>query len=112
VRQQKNARQLKHPPGIRPCIEVREDYSLRPVGTCGSKAITSSSRLAAALIILGGGRCIEAMRTHGLSKSFVVTNLMKVVDAINSCPQLAITCDVSAAACSRLAAEFNGGYQN
>jgi hypothetical protein len=71
---------------IRPCIEVSEDHSLRPFGTCGSKAITSSSLLAAALIILGGGRCIEAMRTHGLSKSFVVTNLMKVVDGCNQLP--------------------------
>jgi hypothetical protein len=35
-----------------------------------SGPITSHSRLGAALIILAGGRRIEAMRTHGISSTF------------------------------------------
>ena len=53
------------------------------------------SRIGAALIMLGGGRRTEAMRTHGLSKTFVYDNFHKVVDAINSCPQLEIKSDNS-----------------
>ena len=36
--------------------------------------------------MLSGGRKVEAMRTHGLSKSFVYDNLLTVCKAINNCP--------------------------
>ena len=60
-----------------------------------SGAITTNSRLGAALIILAGGRRIESMRTHGLSQAFVYENLRKVVRAINNHPKLEIVCDTS-----------------
>jgi hypothetical protein len=35
---------------------------------CRSDMITVGSRIAAALIMLAGGRYVEVMRTHGMSK--------------------------------------------
>jgi hypothetical protein len=61
----------------------------------GSAPVSTASRLGAALIILSGGRALEAMRTHGLSKSFVYENLESVVTAIIDCPNLAVICDNS-----------------
>ena len=53
-----------------------------------SAPITSDSRLGMALIILGGGRVTEAMRTHGVSKSSAYGILHEVVDAISNCKAL------------------------
>ena len=62
---------------------------LRQCGTeCDS--ISTESRLAAALILLAGGRDIECMRAHWLSNTFVNQNFHRVVDVIISCPDLAI----------------------
>lgn len=60
---------------------------------CESEAITVASRLGAALIMLGGGRKLEAMRTHGISKAQAFKNLHRVVAAINSCSALDINFD-------------------
>ena len=60
-----------------------------------SGLITNHSRLGCALIILAGGRRIEAMKTHGVSQSFTYSNLRSVVRAINSNPNLKIKCDTS-----------------
>ena len=46
-------------------------------GGLASDTITPASRLGSALIILGGGRRIESMRTHGISKHFVTIIFMK-----------------------------------
>lgn len=72
----------------------------------GSGPISTASRLGAALIILSGGRVVEAMRTHGISKSFVYKNLESVVDAINACPNLAIICDNSPLGLAERARQF------
>jgi hypothetical protein len=40
--------------------------------------------------MLGGGRGIEAMRTHGLSMSTTYDNFNRVIKAINSHPALSI----------------------
>jgi hypothetical protein len=74
---------------------------------CGSDAISTSSRIGAALIMLAGGRYVEAMRTHGLAKSTAFSNLHAVVAAINSCPQLAITYDTERFAVQKMADDFN-----
>jgi len=58
----------------------------------GSGDIGTDSRLGAALIMLAGGRFMEAMRTHGLSRTFVDTNLLHVCEIINSHPGLKIEC--------------------
>ena len=36
---------------------------------CNTESITTESRLACFLIVLGGGRVVEAMRTHGVSRT-------------------------------------------
>jgi len=73
---------------------------------CKSAEITAASRLGAALIMLGGGRQMEAMRTHGISKSQAFTNLHKVVEAINSCSALDIIFDKSEENLVELASGF------
>ena len=72
-----------------------------------SGPITSHSRLGAALIILAGGRRIEAMRTHGVSSTFTYSNLRNVVRAINGNPQLKINFDRSDLGLKSSAANFN-----
>ena len=57
-----------------------------------SKLISIESRIAVCLILLGGGRYIEAMRTHGIARFTVYYVFHQVVEAINSHPQLAIEC--------------------
>ena len=71
-----------------------------------SGLITNHSRLGCALIILAGGRRIEAMRTHGVSQSFTYYNLRSVVRAINSNPNLKIKCDTSSEALRTRASNF------
>lgn len=58
----------------------------------GSGEIYPESRLGAALIILSGGRIMESMRTHGMARTTVYNNFLRVVKAINDCPQLKIDC--------------------
>lgn len=50
---------------------------------CNSDISTTERRVAAALLVLAGGRSIEAMRTHGLGWTTVYNNLHEVVRAIN-----------------------------
>ena len=76
-------------------IQRDDRYSAIAMGTSGSAVITTASRLGAALIMLGGGRRIEAMRTHGLSMSTTYDNFDRVIKAINSHPALSIDCDMS-----------------
>ena len=83
----------------------------RAMAKCKSDEITTCSRLGAALIILVGGRNIEAMRTHGLSKSVVYTNLHEVAKAINTHPSLEIKYDSSIAALEKRAKEFKNRGQ-
>lgn len=49
----------------------------------GSKPVSVMSRIGASLIILAGGRYVEAMRTHGLARSCVYENVYDVCLAIN-----------------------------
>jgi hypothetical protein len=73
---------------------------------CQSDPISVESRIGAALIMLAGGRYVESMRTHGLAKSTVYSNLHDVVAAINSCPQLEIRYDVKSDKVSEMAEGF------
>jgi hypothetical protein len=76
-------------------LSVNDEMASRSMSSSRSNPITSSSRLGAALIMLGGGRRIEAMRTHGISQAFAYKNLHDVVTAINTHPALEIICDNS-----------------
>ena len=76
------------------------------IATVKSAPISTNSRLGAALIIMSGGRHIESMRTHGISKAFSYSNLKRVVRAINSHPSLVIEFDSSPASLAQYAAEF------
>jgi len=53
----------------------------------GSQEITIQSRICIALIFLGGGRVVEAMRTHGVVESTTYSIYKDVLQAINNCPQ-------------------------
>lgn len=87
-------------------IQRDDRFSSIAMGTSGSAPITTASRLGAALIMLGGGRRLEAMRTHGLSMSTTYDNFDRVIKAINSHPALSIDCDMSNDGCRARAAGF------
>jgi DDE superfamily endonuclease len=89
---------------IEPDLDV--NASMAKIST-KSAPITIHSRLGAALIILAGGRRMEAMRTHGVSQSFTYANLRSVVRAINKNPNLKIGCDSSMSGLRTAAANFN-----
>jgi hypothetical protein len=80
---------------LEPQMITNQGMASRAMSTSGSKPISLQSRVASALIILGGGRVLEAMRTHGLAKTTVISNFRTVVRAINSCDALRISCDNS-----------------
>ncbi|KAJ1430045.1 hypothetical protein B484DRAFT_396117 [Ochromonadaceae sp. CCMP2298] len=88
-------------------LGVNEEMAARAMNVCGSAPISTASRLGAALIMLGGGRRIEAMRTHGISQAQAYTNLHRVVAAINQHPSLAIKCDNSLDALQQRGDGFN-----
>jgi DDE superfamily endonuclease len=87
-------------------LERDEKFSDLSRSRSGSANITTASRLGAALIMLGGGRRIEAMRTHGLSMPTVYDNFHRVIDAINSHPALDIVCDNSISELQRRSLQF------
>jgi hypothetical protein len=91
---------------LKPFLENDQRYYNISMSKCGSKPITTESRVGAALILLAGGRTMEAIRVHGLSESFVYANLHRVVEAINRCPQLNIVCDNSEDGLKKRANEF------
>jgi hypothetical protein len=80
---------------LMPSLSVNEVLASNAMGTSGSGPISEASRLGAALIMLGGGRRIEAMRTHGVSSSFAYHNLHRVCKAIVNCKELIIEYDIS-----------------
>lgn len=55
-----------------------------------SSAIGVDSIVGQALIRLAGGRCIESMRTHGVSETTAYRSLQRFVDAVNTCDLLAM----------------------
>ena len=67
-------------------LTVNNEMAARAMSNTKSDPISPSSRLGATLIMLGGGRRIEAMRTHGLSQPFAYQNFKRVVKAINRHP--------------------------
>lgn len=73
-------------------LNMNEEFARRAVP---SAPISVASRVGSALILLGGGRITEAMRTHGIAMSTAYDNLARVVRAINLHPALAISCDNS-----------------
>ena len=72
----------------------------------GSTPISTASRLGTALIMLAGGRRMEAMRTHGISESQAYKNLHDVVTAINKHPNLAIDSGPNSGLLAERAADF------
>lgn len=76
---------------LEPALNGDTEMARRANSGCLSAPISSQSRLGVALIMLGGGRKTEAMRTHGVAESTVYDILHKVVHAINTNPALAIT---------------------
>jgi hypothetical protein len=92
---------------LEPLIAVDNKMAALSLHRSGSQLISPSSRVGACLIMLGGGRVMESMRTHGLSKDFCYKNLKKIVRAINSHPNLAIESDHSPLALKRKAKQFS-----
>lgn len=87
-------------------LERDVKYSNLSVSKSGSASITSASRLGAALIMLGGGRRLEAMRTHGISMPTAYDNFHRVIEAINTHPALDIVCDNSLPELQRRSVHF------
>lgn len=75
---------------LTPALEKNTEMARRAMNQCGSKPISVASRVGACLIILGGGRIMEAMRTHGLSHTVAYDNFHEVIEAINAHPNLCI----------------------
>lgn len=88
-------------------LSVNEKFAKLSMSKTGSSHISTASRLGAALIMLGGGRRIEAMRTHGIAMSTSYANFHAVIDAINSHPALAIECDNSPEGLRKRSDAFN-----
>ena len=80
---------------LMPALATDQAMAELAMSTSGSGPITEGSRLGAALIILGGGRTVEAIRTHGVSSTFARQNLHRVCKAIVNCKELDIQFDVS-----------------
>lgn len=91
---------------LEPFLCKNQEMACRAMNSSQSKPISVASRLGAALIMLSGGRQIEAMRTHGLAKATVYANLHDVVTAINKCDALKVECDNSLDALLKRAAGF------
>lgn len=89
-----------------PMIACDPIYARLSGSQSGSGLITTASRLGSALILLGGGRSMEAMRTHGLSESTVYANFHQVIEAINNHPALDIVCDNSLPELKKRSAQF------
>ena len=53
-----------------------------------SAEITIASRVGIGLIIIGGGRKVEAMRTHGVASDTVAKIFRSFVKAVNSCAEI------------------------
>lgn len=87
-------------------LSRNETQARNSLSGSGSRPISVESRVGAALIMLSGGRNIEAMRTHGLAMSSVYTNLHEVARAINKHPALEIKCDNDRASLETRAADF------
>jgi hypothetical protein len=85
---------------------VRQDQASNAMASSGSGAISSASRLGVSLIMLGGGRYMEAMRTHGIARPTVYSTMWKVVDAINAHPNLAIEMDNTPTGIRKRASRF------
>jgi hypothetical protein len=91
---------------LEPSLRVNEEMAALAMSRCRSERINTSSRVASALILLAGGRVIEAMRTHGLSQSTCYANFKRVVRAINSCAELEIKYENSLYALQSRAEDF------
>lgn len=91
---------------LNPYLQVDDEMARRSMATSGLQSSSVESRLGAGLILLSGGRIMEAMRTHGLARSIGYRNLHRVIDAINAGPGLEIKYDNSIGAPSRRAEQF------
>ena len=77
------------------------------MSSSGSGLISDASRVGAALIMLGGGRRMEAMRTHGISESQAYANLHRVCLAIVGSDQLKVEYDISLEGLKKRAKRFS-----
>lgn len=91
---------------LSPALHANQAMSSLAMNQCGSQMISVASRVGAGLIILGGGRPMESMRTHGLAKTTVYTNFVKFLDAVNTCHNLDIIYDYSYAGVAKYANDF------
>lgn len=63
---------------LRDQLSLNDNMAARDSRLCKSAAILVESQLAAVLILLSGGRMMEAMRTHGLGRSTAYQNFSTV----------------------------------
>lgn len=100
------------PPSFGLLVSMLKEGNLLPSNeVMGDRSSTSGhisveSKVGAALIMLAGGRYVEAMRTHGIAKATAFKNLKDVVKAINAHPGLEVKCDNSPEGLAERAAGF------
>lgn len=101
---------------LEPLLKIDESMAALATKKSGSGEITMESRVGQCLILLGGGRIMEVMRTHGVSAQHAYWNFHRVVDAINQCSMLDLFFEISREHLARLAEgfrrrSFNGLFQ-
>ena len=91
---------------IKKSLLVDTTMAATAMGQSKSKEITVIMRIAAGLVILGGGRIAEVMQVYGVAQSTAYVIFGQFVSAVHKCRELDIVCDMSSAGCVNRAAEF------
>ena len=74
---------------------------------CPNKKIPQSLRLSAALRYFAGGCPIDIMSSHGIGFNDVYNSVWRIIDAINTCPKLAIRFPTCHEQQQQIASKFN-----
>ena len=97
---------------LRDDLKVDQRMASLQSSKSGSDLIGLDSRVGSSLIILAGGRHMEAMRTHGISESQSYVTFKKFVRAVNKHPALDINFRTDLDSCKLRANGFKHKSQN
>ena len=78
-------------PHIKLEVDTQEGSRKRKRRGATNGFISNAARVSLTIRYFAGGSPYDLMITHGVSHSEVYNSIWKVVDAVNSCPELAIT---------------------
>lgn len=89
-----------------PILRKNPTNAANSLSGSGAMPISVASRVAVTLIMLAGGRYVEAMRTHGIPRCTAYSVFHEVLDAIISLDQLKIHCPNDRSSLERRAEDF------